>query len=164
MEKYDFVYEGARQGGHLAYLPDMQQGILRPLEEFLPEWSESLGKQVVAPHLGGLKIDAAWLQDRFNWRDANGVPQKPVWTNDENMEDLRLKQQLDLRRQKLEEDDILICVDEEEIFEEHAEILQDHPAFRHMKFTKMLEKMEADESKVKGGLSWGTVMVSPDVR
>ena len=106
---------------------------------------------MVAPHLGGLKIDAAWLEDRFNWRDANGVPQKPEWTNDENMEDLRLKQQLDLRRQKLEEDDILICVDEEEIFEEHAEILQDHPAFRHMKFTKMLEKMEADEKKYEGG-------------
>ena len=44
---------------------------------------------------------------------------------------------------------MLICVGEEEIFEEYQAILQDHPAFREAKFQKMLEKIGSAEAKTK---------------
>ena len=86
LQEYDFIYAGARMGGHLAYLPDLKRGRLIPLEEFLEEWKESPGAEKgdgVAPPLGGTKMNAEWLADRFNWLNADGRAPPAKWEKEE---------------------------------------------------------------------------------
>ena len=150
LEKYDWIYAGARQGGHLAYLPDMKSGRLQKLEEFLEEWRETMGDPTMKPPpMGGGKVEYDWLTERYDWLNENGVPKTPQWEKEHDGEDMRLKRQVDLSKQKLDENSVLICVDEEEIFEEYQAILQDHPAFREAKFQKMLDKIGSMEAKTK---------------
>ena len=51
------------------------------------------------------------------------------------------KVQADKMHQQLEERSILITVDEQDLFDEHASMLQNHPKYREAVYTKMLEDM-----------------------
>ena len=84
MKDYDFIWYGARQGGHVAYLPDLEQGKMITVEEAavhwpdepVPEGTKPADMKPKVPHLGGGKLDAAWLEDKYKWRDEAGVPLK----------------------------------------------------------------------------------------
>ena len=139
----DWILKGARQGGHLAYLPDLKAKRLVPMERFLEEWKVNMELPEVPqlPKLGGQKIDPQWLEARFAWLGEDGRAPAAEWGREEDGTDERLKKQITHAMQKLDESSILICADEEEIFEENAELLQDHPAFREAKWSNLLDKL-----------------------
>ena len=88
LKNYDFVFAGARQGGHCAVLPDMEKQRMVTVEECAKAWPDPVleegadPKKAVAkvPMLGGGKLNAAWLADRFKWIDADGKPLKPDYS------------------------------------------------------------------------------------
>lgn len=47
-----------------------------------------------------------------------------------------------MKRLQLEKNSLRICADEEDIFEEHHAILQEHLVVRELVFSKMLQKMD----------------------
>ena len=149
--EYDFILAAARQGGHLAYLPDLEKKKLVPVEAASTYWPVEMvklpGKDEevpwTLPPLGGKKLKKKWLWSRYEWRDENGKPLKPNWEEmdtaaDEKMENMVLKQ----RQFENEEAKILVTAEEQEIFDEHAEELQKHPSARKMQYTQMWEALK----------------------
>ena len=104
------------------------------------------------PPLGGGKLDADWLKDRYSWRDENGKPLKPQWEEqdkayEEKLGNLILKQ----KQFHNEEAKILVTAEEQEIFDLHAEELQKHPSVRKLQYAQMWEALkEAGASNAKG--------------
>ena len=171
LEDYDFILAAARMGGHLAYLPDLEQGKLVRMEEAAQWWPMELvkvkdgcqrwwpkemqdeEKQVPwkVPPLGGGKLDADWLKDRYSWRDANGKPLKPVWEEQDKAYEEKLESLIAKQKQfHNEEAKILVTAEEQEIFDQHADELQKHPSVRKMQYTLMWEALrEAGESNIE---------------
>ena len=152
LEEYDFIFNAARQGGHLAYLPDLQKKKLVPVEAASTYWPKEMvklpGKDEevpwTLPPLGGKKLNKKWLWSRYEWRDENGKPLRPNWEEmdtavDEKMENMVLKQ----RQFENEEAKILVTAEEQEIFDEHAEELQKHPSARKLQYAQMWEALRA---------------------
>ena len=167
LETYDFIFYGARQGGHLAYLPDVdavppkmitvEEAAKHWPDEVLPEGMDPKKAPPKVPMLGGGKLDADWLQGRYDWKDAEGRPLKPDW------KEMDIKGPGDQCNAFNEDDDHCILVpdvtedaagkftkEEQEIFDAHSALLQDHPAVRHAMYTEMLDKIEALDKPKKG--------------
>ena len=160
LEEFDFIFHAVRQGGHLAYLPDLEKGRLVTVEDAAAHWPEMpvpVGKEAKdaepkVPKLGGGKLDYTWLKDRYSWRNAVGVPKKPDW---QEMDGVVVEKDL----WKYDEDaDKCITMpmetegadggwtmEEQEIFDENAALLQSHPTVRDAVYTKMWEKLKTAE-------------------
>ena len=69
-EKNLVLAEGLRNG-HLAYRPDWEAKCLQPTEG--QAWRKGL-PQLCESH----RLQDSWSKDRLRWRDADGVPFRPV--------------------------------------------------------------------------------------
>ena len=145
LERYDFIYEGARQGGHLAYLPDLELGKLVKVEDAAKSWKPQAAedKSNVVPHIGSSKLDAEWLKNRYDWLDKDGVPMKPDYgkmdlAGAEKIEEMQ-KARAESYAEEEEKGAILVTAEEQEIFDEHAVLLQSHPAVRKKIYTERLK-------------------------
>jgi len=145
LQESDWILAGCRQGGHLAYLPDLKAGRLRPVEDFLEEWKENLHLEkppvIAALGGGGNKLDPEWLLERFEWLNADGRAPPAPWHTEEEGADERVKKQIVYAKQKLDEHSILICADEEELFQEDEAMRQLHPAYREAKNEADLKRL-----------------------
>ncbi len=144
LNEADWVLCGARQGGHLAYLPDMVEKRLKPFEELAKEMPDL--KHL--PSLGGPKINKQWLEDRFAWLSEDGVPKKPDWKEQEKTDATIRQQRDDKRRQELSETSLLITVDEQELFNQDQALLQDHPKVRAASYRDLVA-VSGDLAKAK---------------
>ena len=163
LKEYDFVFHGARQGGHLAYLPDVDVKKLVPVEEAAEHWPAPIVPEGMdpckappkVPKLGGGKLDAEWLHDRLDWMQ-NGKPLKPDW------KEMDIHGPGELHKTFNPDDDKCIEVpleteyadgkvtkEEQEIFDAHFAQLQDHPAIRQAVFMEMYERLEGTKKKSK---------------
>ena len=163
LNEFDFIFHGARQGGHLAYLPDMVQKKLVTVEEAAVHWpdmpvpagKEPKDAEPKVPKLGGGKLNADWLRDRYSWRDESGVPKEPcwkemdadvpqkdIWKYDADAEDC-------ITMPMETEVDGVVTQEEQDIFNENAAMLQMHPAVRRATYTEMWKKLQ--EAKGEDG-------------
>jgi hypothetical protein len=162
LKTYDFVFHGARQGGHLAFLPDLQKQILITVEEAAKHWhdeepelDEAVGDPLVkVPKLGGGKLDAAWLKDRYCWHDAKHKHVKPDWTEMDvagpgcQLQEFSAEDDHCLEiPMETQDEDGKITAEEQDIFDEHYAALQNHPAIRHAQYTHMYEQLETVKAK-----------------
>ena len=136
LQSWDWIYHGMRQGGHLAYLPDIELGRMRKVEEY--PWAgdiRPLGD-------GNGKIPQGWLTQRYSWINAQGVPRKPRWLDEVEAKELRQERIESLKHIEVTEDAILLDVDDETLFEKEKAALQDHPRRRDAVYEGMLERMQ----------------------
>ena len=176
LEDYDFIFSAARQGGHLAYVPDLVEKKLITVEEAAKHWpatplsAKAAGKsdkeraklaRVEVPHLGGAKIDAHWLQDRLKWFDTDGLPTEPDWTAmddsaDPEVEGTDVKPAdfvVPLTTEEHDEDgNVVITEEEQDIFNAHASELQSHPALRKQVYVEMLRKLDECKGTTKAAV------------
>ena len=174
LEDYDFIFSAARQGGHLAHVPDLVEKKLITVEEAAKHWpatplsAKAAGKsdkekeklaRLEVPPLGGAKIDASWLQDRFKWFDTDGLPIEPAWTDmddsiDPEVEGTDVKPAdfvVPLTTEEHDDDgNVVVTQEEQDIFNAHASELQSHPQMRKQVYIEMLRKLnEASGAKKK---------------
>ena len=173
LEDYDFIFSAARQGGHLAYVPDLVENKLIPVEEAAKHWpatplsAKAAGKsdkereklaRVEVPPLGGAKIDAHWLQDRMKWFDTDGLPTEPDWTAMDDSADPEVAGTdvkpadfvVPLTTEEHDEDgNVVITEEEQDIFNAHASELQSHPALRKQVYVEMLRKLNECKGTTK---------------
>ena len=169
LEDYDFIFSAARQGGHLAHVPDLAENKLITVEEAAKHWpatplsAKAAGKsdkerekyeRLEVPPLGGAKIDIHWLQDRLKWFDSDGLPTEPAWTDMDNSADPEVEGTdvkpadfvVPLTTEEHDEaGNVMITEEEQDIFNAHASELQSHPALRKQVYVEMLRKL--DEAK-----------------
>ena len=169
LEDYDFIFSAARQGGHLAHVPDRVENKLISVEEAAKYWpatppsAKAAGKsaeerkklaRLEVPPLGGAKIDIHWLQDRLKWFDSDGLPTEPAWTDMDNSADPEVEGTdvkpadfvVPLTTEEHDEaGNVMITEEEQDIFNAHASELQSHPALRKQVYVEMLRKL--DEAK-----------------
>ena len=173
LEDYDFIFSAARQGGHLAHVPDLVEKKLITVEEAAKHWpatplsAKAAGKsdkekeklaRLEVPPLGGAKIDAAWLQYRLKWFDTDGLPIEPDWTDMDDSEDPAVEGTdvkpadfvVPLTTEEHDEDgNIVVTQEEQDIFNAHASELQSHPQMRKQVYIEMLRKLNAASGTTK---------------
>jgi hypothetical protein len=187
MEEYDFIFAAARQGGHLAYLPDLEMEKLITVEEAALHWPPTpLSAKVQAmsqeeqvkhrrlevPALGGGKIDASWLANRYEWLDSKGVPVKPNWkemddveweTSGHTVKDGDVVVPL-ITEEEDENGELMVTKEEQSIFDEHSALLQQHPTIRKKMYSEMLQKLDAAKSSTKKAIVCKGVKKTKDRR
>ena len=93
----------------------------------------------------------------FNWRDEKGLPIKPKWREATDAMKQVLEHQAEVRKNMLTDKSVLITVEEQEIFDEHGSMLQQHPSVREKVYQNMLEKVKAVQGSLgplKGHKQW----------
>lgn len=101
----------------------------------------------------GGKIEEHWLENRKNWLDEDGVPEKPDWT----VQSAAVAAQEERERTYCEnyekEHDILVCADEQDVFDELPDALSMHPKMREMRFRNELDRTTSQGGGLVAGLS-----------
>ena len=71
-EEDDFIVAGMCRAGHFAYRPSLaEQKLVNPWEQE-QEWTKVDGRKI-----GSHRMKDEWLDQRYQWRDAKGVPVPP---------------------------------------------------------------------------------------